>query len=110
MTKRITHHTILGLVEDDKVPFNWNGQTLYGSSRDSLTSALLANDVRILRRHEKDGKPRGLYCNIGHCSECRVTVDGRRNQRACMTPLEENMTVESQDMLPYLTEGGKRDV
>ncbi|GAA3731300.1 (2Fe-2S)-binding protein [Salinicoccus jeotgali] len=110
MTRRITHHAILGSIDDDKIPFSWNGQILYGSRRDSLTSALLANDVRMLRRHEKDGKPRGLYCNIGHCSECRVTVDGHWNQRACMTPLEENMAVESQGMLPHLTEGGKRDV
>lgn len=109
MTRRILNHTILGLREHAIIPFKWNKETYYGAEGESITAALLANDVRILRYHEKDGAPRGLYCNIGHCSECRATVDGRQNVRTCLTPLRKNMKICRQDPVPHLVKGGRHD-
>ena len=109
MTRRITNHKILGSFEVDLVPFYWNGRELQGHRGESLTAALLANGIRTLRLHEKDGSPRGLYCNIGHCSECRVTIDGKKNQRACLNTVKEGMRIESQSMLPNLTKGGRNN-
>ncbi|WP_342388875.1 (2Fe-2S)-binding protein [Salinicoccus bachuensis] len=109
MTRRIIHHKILGSMETELVPFFWNGRELHGHRGESISAALLANDIRTLRNHEKDGRPRGLYCNIGHCSECRVTINGRRNQRACLNTLDENMRIEAQDALSHLTERGRAD-
>lgn len=110
MKNRITHHKILDSIEFELVPFTWNNHTLYGNKGESLTAALLANDIRTLRKHEKDSKPRGMYCNIGHCSECRVTVDGKINQRACLTPLKKDMKVEQQIEIPYVVEEGEQHV
>lgn len=107
MTDRILEHKILGKKEQTLVPFKWNGKTYYGAEGESITAALLANDIRTLRYHEKDGSGRGLYCNIGHCSECRVTVKGKRNQRACLTPIYKNMEIEQQIELPHLVKGGR---
>lgn len=106
MTERITDHKILEKKEQTLIPFQWNGQTYYGAEGESITAALLANNIRTLRYHEKDGKPRGLYCNIGHCSECRVIVEGKRNQRACLTPIHKDMVIEQQKELPHLVKGG----
>lgn len=106
MTRRILNHKVLGPKKHHIVPFVWNGETYYGVEGESITAALLANDIRTLRYHESDGTPRGLYCNIGHCSECRVTVDGRQNVRACLTPLQKNMHVDRQSALPHLVKGG----
>lgn len=36
-----------------------------------------------------------MFCGLGVCRECLVTVDGRPNLRACMTPLEAGMRVET---------------
>lgn len=105
MTERIMNHKILGPIQHELVPFKWNGKTVYGVEGESLTAALLANGVRTLRRHEKDGMPRGLYCNIGHCSECRVTINGEKNQRACLTVVKEGMSLEQQTELPDLVKG-----
>ncbi|WP_411842826.1 (2Fe-2S)-binding protein [Salinicoccus sp. HZC-1] len=105
MTERILNHKILGAIRHEFVPFKWNGETIYGVEGESLTAALLANGIRTLRTHEKDGKPRGLYCNIGHCSECRVTIGGEKNQRACLTPVKEGMSVRQQTELPHLVKG-----
>lgn len=30
------------------------------------------------------GQARGPLCGMGICHECRVTIDGRAHQRACM--------------------------
>ena len=32
------------------------------------------------------GAPRGVFCGIGVCFDCLVTVNGRPNQRACLVP------------------------
>lgn len=109
MTRRILEHKILGPRKNKIVPFKWNGETYYGAEGESITAALLANDVRTLRYHERDGAPRGLYCNIGHCSECRVTVDGAQNVRACLTPVRQDMEISRQGALPHLVKGGGDD-
>ena len=42
-------------------------------------------------------RPRGLFCTIGNCSSCRMTVDGEPNVRICVTKVRAGMTVEEQN-------------
>lgn len=96
MTERIVNHPILGKLEEKKqVTFTFNGKEYTGLENESLAAALLTNGIRTLRYHEESGSPRGIYCNIGHCYECRVSIDGKQGERACLTPLKEGMDVES---------------
>jgi sarcosine oxidase, subunit alpha len=96
MTRRIINHPVLDKVDDtDVVSFTFNNTVFQGLRNESLAAALLANAVRILRVHEESGTPRGIYCNIGHCFECRVNVNGQQGIRACLTPIQEGMTVSS---------------
>lgn len=96
MTNRITNHQILGKLEEkEKVTFTFDEKTYHGYEGDTIASALLAHGIRTLRVHEETGRPRGFYCNIGHCYECRVTVDERRGVRACLQPIKDGMIVES---------------
>lgn len=98
---RIVDHPILGKLEERKtITFQFDGLTISGYEQDTIASALLANRIRTLRHHEQSGNPRGIYCNIGHCFECRVSVNGTPNIRACITPIEQNMIVESGKQLP----------
>lgn len=98
---RIVHHPILGKrLDKDKITFTFNGETYTGYEHDTIASALLANGIRTLRHHEQSGTPRGIYCNIGHCFECRVTVNDVTNVRACLTPIEQNMIVTSSEQQP----------
>jgi D-hydroxyproline dehydrogenase subunit gamma len=48
---------------------------------ESVTAALLAS-----------GRPARMYCGIGLCFGCVVTVDGQR-VRACQTPVREGLRV-----------------
>jgi sarcosine oxidase subunit alpha len=61
---------------------------------ETVASVLLAEGIRTFR-FDADGRPRGLYCGIGICYECLVTVDGMANTRACVTAVAEGMTIET---------------
>ncbi len=39
------------------------------------------------------GAPRGLWCGMGACFDCIVTIDGRPSQRACMTAAADGMSI-----------------
>ncbi|RYG73473.1 (2Fe-2S)-binding protein [Lentibacillus lipolyticus] len=93
---RITEHPVLGKLEKKPVTFSFNGKKYEAQAGESIAAALLANDIRILRYTEKHGTPRGIYCGIGHCYECRVMVNGERNFRACITPVKQDMQILSQ--------------
>ena len=47
---------------------------------------------RVALRSSPGGAPRGLYCGIGVCQECRVVVDGEV-VRSCVTPVVAGMRV-----------------
>lgn len=65
------------------------GQTVGG--------ALTAVGVVSWRTTTHRGAPRGLFCGIGVCFDCLITVDGVPNQRACLTPARDGMRVETQE-------------
>jgi len=50
------------------------------------------NAGRVVLRDSPSGTPRGLFCGIGVCQECRVVVDGVVS-RACVTPVVAGMRV-----------------
>lgn len=98
---RIVDHPVLGNLENRKeITFTFDGKEYTGYEGDTVASALLAHGIRTLRVHEESQKPRSIYCNIGHCYECRVTVDDARGVRACLTPIREGMAVDSGQGLP----------
>lgn len=63
---------------------------------ETIAGALLANGKRAWR-HTPQGEPRGLFCGMGICFDCIVTVDGVPNVRACLTPVADGMQVETEE-------------
>jgi D-hydroxyproline dehydrogenase subunit gamma len=55
-------------------------------------AAALMNAGLPLRRSVY-GQPRSALCGMGVCHECRVTIDGRAQQRACLAPVAPGMVV-----------------
>ncbi|UFJ39563.1 (2Fe-2S)-binding protein [Brevibacillus humidisoli] len=109
-TGRIEYHPILGAnPASESVSFRFDDRPLTGRKGETVAAALLANGIRTLRRHEETGAPRGIYCNIGHCMECRVTINGITGLRACLTLVEEGMAVASGHPLPtpFRQQGGE---
>jgi sarcosine oxidase subunit alpha len=98
---RITKHPILEIPERREVAFTWNGQELTGYEGEMISSALIANGIRIFGHHAKDGSAQGIFCANGQCSQCLVIADGLP-EKSCMTPLREGMVLESLEGLPQL--------
>jgi sarcosine oxidase subunit alpha len=105
---RIRTHPILGELPPRKeIRFAFNGIPMQGLEGETIAAVLLAQGIRTLRYHEASGRPRGIFCNIGHCMECRVTVDGIDGIRACLTTIKEGMEIHAGRKLPApLKRGG----
>ncbi|GED69378.1 sarcosine oxidase subunit alpha [Brevibacillus reuszeri] len=101
MSQRILHHPVLGSLNQRKtLHFTFNESSYTAYEGETIAAALLASGVRTLRVHEEKGTPRGIYCNIGHCYECRVSVNGVPTVRACMTLVQDGMEVTAGTVLP----------
>lgn len=88
----------------DRLTFHFEGEALRARGGQSVASALTEAGVAVFR-HTARGSPRGLFCGMGVCQDCLVEVDGRPNQRACMTVLDAGMRVRRQDAFPALAPG-----
>lgn len=73
----------------------FDGRALPAEPGQSVGAALTAAGIRSWRTTRVEGRPRGLFCGIGVCFDCLVTVDGRPNQRACLTTVRDGMVLES---------------
>ncbi|MEO5799382.1 MAG: (2Fe-2S)-binding protein [Gemmatimonadales bacterium] len=60
----------------------------------TVAAALLQLGVTTFRR-DLSGQARGPVCGMGTCFECRVTIDGQPEMRACLVPVREGMRVET---------------
>ena len=65
--------------------FRYDGQPVPIHPGDTIAAAL-ARAGTATQRITRMGEDRGLFCGIGLCHDCLVTVDGHSGQRACMTP------------------------
>jgi predicted molibdopterin-dependent oxidoreductase YjgC len=74
------------------VELHVDGEVLLVPAGRSIAAALIHAGRPALRRGP-GGAPRGVYCGIGVCFECRVHVEGRGLVRACMTPVQAGMRV-----------------
>jgi len=77
----------LSLTFDGRVVPAYAGQTVAG--------ALTAAGIRSWRATRRLGRPRGLFCGIGVCFDCLITIDGQPSQRACLVPVTQGMRLES---------------
>ena len=71
-----------------------NGKAIEVSEGETVGSVLLKRRQQALHNTRLEGKPRGMFCGIGICFDCIVTIDDVINQRACITQLREGMRIE----------------
>ena len=75
------------------VTVTFAGRTLQARDGQSVAAALTAAGVRSWRTTRRGERPRGLFCGIGVCFDCLLTIDGRPAQRACVVPVRDGMIV-----------------
>jgi len=78
--------------------FSFDGKSIAAREGQSVAAALMAAGERCLRIDEA-GNPKGVVCGIGFCWECRCSIDGVPDIRACMTPAKPGMEVRRQEGL-----------
>ncbi|MER9484206.1 (2Fe-2S)-binding protein [Mesorhizobium sp. M0494] len=81
---------------EQPVHFTFDGVPFRAERGDMLATALIAGGIHHVRRSVVSDTPRAPYCLMGVCFECLVTVDGIQNRQACLTEVEQGMTVLSQ--------------
>ncbi|MEO8530709.1 MAG: 2Fe-2S iron-sulfur cluster-binding protein, partial [Deltaproteobacteria bacterium] len=96
-----------GLVNRDApVHFTFDGRSYLGLEGDTLASALLANNVRLMGRSFKYHRPRGVLTAGSEEPNALVTTgtDGLQspNQRATMLEIHEGLAARSQNRWPSL--------
>ena len=89
---RLNHPKIRTIAEPIGIRFN--GEQIPAIAGETIAAALSAAGHLVLRE-TASGAPRGLWCGMGACFDCLVTVDGRASQRACMVKVAEGMEVAS---------------
>ena len=94
-----------GKINREKIlSFSWENQNYFGYEGDSLASALLANNIKIVGRSFKYHRPRGIMsCGVEE-SGGLVTVasDDRRDPNVCATTQElyQGLTASGQNAFP----------
>jgi hypothetical protein len=73
--------------------FTFRDQAIAFEPGQTVGAALTAAGVRSWRTTRVGGRPRGLFCGIGICFDCMITIDQRPNQRACLVVAADGMDV-----------------
>lgn len=72
-----------------------DGAKLTAYPGETLATALVAAGIRTLVPDNPADAPGRVYCNMGVCQQCLVTVDRQPNCRACQTLAQPGMRVET---------------
>lgn len=76
-----------------KITIVVNGRECPAYQGESVHAALLAAGYLALRKMPGSNRPRGIFCGMGVCYDCLVTINGAPNQRACMTLVQDRMEI-----------------
>ena len=77
--------------------FSFDGRPVPFRPGQTVGAALVADGRLSWRSTRRQGAPRGIFCGIGVCFDCLVTVDGRPNERACLVPAVDGLRVSTQE-------------
>src|SRR5690348_16099876 len=89
-------HDLAHIVRSDPFTFSFEDQPVRAYAGETIGAALVAAGIVTFRHTRRQRKPRGIFCGIGICFDCLVVVDGRPNQRACITVALPGMAVYAQ--------------
>jgi len=74
------------------IEIEFEGRKLAAREGESVAATLTAHGIRAFRTTRCDAA-RGMFCGMGVCQDCLVEIDGRSNERACMTMIDRPLVV-----------------
>jgi predicted molibdopterin-dependent oxidoreductase YjgC len=93
---------IASVLRGKKISLIVDGKQIVAYEGETVHAALTAAGIRRLKKSKlldsetTDSKipgSRGVFCGMGICYECLVTIDNLPDQRACMTFVEDQMEI-----------------
>lgn len=91
--------TPLALVEAQPEPafrVTFDGRSLDALPGQTIAAVLWSAGIASWRTTRVDERPRGVFCGIGACFDCLVTVNDLPNQRACLLPARPGDVITTQ--------------
>lgn len=85
-----------GVERGDRFEIELDGRPIPAYEGETVAAALMAAGITTFRHTARRGSPRGIFCGMGDCFDCLMTVDGIPNVRTCVTYAQPGMKVESQ--------------
>ena len=79
----------------DTIEIAFEGTPIAARAGESVAAALAAHGILSLRT-TRDAAERGMFCGMGVCQDCLVEIDGKPEQRACMTKVDRPLQVRRQ--------------
>jgi aerobic-type carbon monoxide dehydrogenase small subunit (CoxS/CutS family) len=81
------------MTQDGTFTITVDGQPVSARQGHTVAAVLVASGRQVLR-HTHRGTPRGVFCGMGVCFDCLVTIDDLPDQRACMTLKQPGMRLQ----------------
>lgn len=101
----LTNHPVLGKDDRKTIQFYLNNKLLNAKEGQTIAAAIMANGIKKMGVSRKLQQSRGLFCAVGRCYSCFVTVDGLEHVLSCSTLVEEGMKVYSNQSDPDVRRG-----
>lgn len=80
---------------NEPVTIKINGETVIAQKGDLVSTVLHQLGITAFHQHPRTKRLTGVYCMMGVCYQCLVTIDGMDNCRACQTFIHEGMQIET---------------
>ncbi|PTS76620.1 hypothetical protein DBR17_14445 [Sphingomonas sp. HMWF008] len=76
----------------DAITIRIDGREVPCFTGETIAAAMTAQAHAVFRV-DRTGAPRGLFCNMGTCGECMVTLADGHRVRACITDAQDGMEI-----------------
>ncbi len=72
-----------------------DGEMLTAYAGESVAAILMLSGRRTFTQPSRYNLSRTVFCGMGICHQCLVTVDGVRDVRGCMTTVQPGMQIQT---------------
>lgn len=90
-----TGRVFSGVNRGESFEIEVDGEKITAYEGETVAAALIASGKIVFRTTKAGKSPRGLYCGIGQCQECRMTINGVPDTLACQTSVSPGLKVET---------------
>ena len=79
-------------INSKKIKFFFEGTPFDGYENETISSALIRNNIAEFRNNKN--KSKSIFCNMGICNECLVKISDDEIVNACSSLLRENIHIQ----------------